>query len=661
MKKSLSIAVAFAIMTLFFIQSVGTLIESIYILDLMNSKLDEKALGVLFLFTPALLIPFYKKYPRLLTWLTFAVLFMARGLLPNLNTADRMLAAGLSTFASLSLLLLLLKANLTSDVESRIDLWSAAGLGLAVGLSVLLRTVGDGLEYSLIPAGAWLGWGLGIVLGLLLTQLSVKNEARPVAETKSGLAPILGLLLVLTMLWFAFSAPAVIARWTEANYTLIVIVISLLSLGWVAVAFFRADLLDRITPGGLVIWNLLFTAALTATLMAQRVPFPPTPDSAPAVVTAPTLLQHIPLGLLLLLFPVLFVDMRLFVKQIRVANPTSGTLISGVLLGGLIITLLIFAHIFTNVWGYVKPISPFFRDKFWLSYFLIAGLITLFTLRAKRTDSLTEKQPAGSPHWGWALLLVAIFGVTVFHALPAPRVQVIDAVRTSIMVMTFNTQQSNDDFGERSFAAQLELIRQVSPDILALQESDSTRISLNNNDYVLYFAENLGYYSYYGPTTVTGTYGTAILSKYPLQNTRTAFTYSDKDETGIAEAEIEVDGARFTIYNVHPDGSDTSMLAFAESLLARSQGKPYVIALGDFNLRDYEEAYQRIDSVYTNVWTSTYPTEISDAGVDMSGENRIDHIFLSDDLTARNPVYILPPESTTDHPVHWTEITWDAP
>lgn len=661
MKKSLSIVVAFAIMTLFFIQSVGTLIESIYILDLMNSKLDEKALGVLFLFTPALLIPFYKKYPRLLTWLTFAVLLIARGLLPNLNTADRMLAAGLSTFASLSLLLLLLKANLTSDVESRIDLWSAAGLGLAVGLSVLLRTVGDGLEYSLIPAGAWLGWGLGVVLGLLLTQLSVKSEARTAAETKSGLAPILGLLLVLTMLWFAFSAPAVIARWTEANYTLIVVVISLLSLGWVAVAFFRADLLDRITPGGLVIWNLLFTAALTATLMAQRVPFPLTPDSAPAVVTAPTLLQHIPLGLLLLLFPVLFVNMRLFVKQIRVANPTSGTLVSGVLLGGLIITLLIFAHIFTNVWGYVKPISPFFRDKFWLSYFLIAGLITLFTLRAKRTDSLTEKQSAGSPHWGWALPLVAIFGITVICAIPAPRVQVGDAARTSIMVMTFNTQQSNDDFGERSFDAQLELIRQVSPDILALQESDSTRISLNNNDYVLYFAENLGYYSYYGPTTVTGTYGTAILSKYPLQNTRTAFTYSDKDETGIAEAEIEVDGARFTIYNVHPDGSDTSMLAFAESLLARSQGKPYVIALGDFNLRDYEEAYQRIDSVYTNVWTSTYPTEISDDGVDMSGENRIDHIFLSDDLTARNPVYILPPESTTDHPVHWTEIIWAAP
>ena len=62
---------------------------------------------------------------------------------------------------------------------------------------------------------------------------------------------------------------------------------------------------------------------------------------------------------------------------------------------------------------------------------------------------------------------------------------------------------------------QLALIRQVSPDILALQESDSTRISLNNNDYARYYAGKLGYYSYYGPKTLTGTYGTALLSKYP--------------------------------------------------------------------------------------------------------------------------------------------------
>ena len=100
------------------------------------------------------------------------------------------------------------------------------------------------------------------------------------------------------------------------------------------------------------------------------------------------------------------------------------------------------------------------------------------------------------------------------------------------------------------------------------------------------------------------------------------------------------------------------MLVFAKSLLERSKDKPYVIALGDFNLRDYEEAYQLIDSVYVNAWTSVYLSEIG-AGVDMSGDNRIDHIFLSPNLSVRNPFYILPPEFTTDHPVHWAEVGWE--
>jgi endonuclease/exonuclease/phosphatase family metal-dependent hydrolase len=146
-----------------------------------------------------------------------------------------------------------------------------------------------------------------------------------------------------------------------------------------------------------------------------------------------------------------------------------------------------------------------------------------------------------------------------------------------------------------------------------------------------------------------------------LLNTRSVFIYSDKDETGVAEAEIEVSGMRFTIYDVHPDSSDAAMLAFARTLVERAADQPYVIALGDYNLRDYEEAYQLIDQFLVNAWTSVYPTEIGADGVDMSGENRIDHIFLSPTLTAVDPQYILPPESATDHPVHWTDIVWSNP
>jgi len=258
-------------------------------------------------------------------------------------------------------------------------------------------------------------------------------------------------------------------------------------------------------------------------------------------------------------------------------------------------------------------------------------------------------------------MLALLFLVTLAFAFPTRKVQADPTTKTSLLVMTFNTQQSNDKSGEKSFNRQLALIQGINPDILALQETDSTRISLNNNDYVRYFADKLGYYSYYGPKTVAGTYGTAILSKFPILNTRTAFMYSDKDETGVAEAEVEVAGLSFTIYDVHPDSSDPAMLAFARTLIERSQGKPYVIAMGDYNLRDYEEAYKLLDSTFVNAWTSVYPTEISPTGVDMSGENRIDHIFLSHNLAALTPTYILPPESATDHPVHWTDISWVKP
>lgn len=661
MKRSYSIVLIFGIVILFFIQLAGTLVESIYILDLMNSSLDEKVLGVLFFFTPILLIPLYKKMPQRLAWITFVLLLLARGVLPTLKTANQVLASGMGTFAVLSLFFLLLGARPKGETRSPIGLWGSAGLALAVGLSVLLRTVGYGIEYSLTPAGGWVGWGLGLGMGWLLLQLDWGSELAPAEEKGNGrvTSAILGLFLILTLVWFAFSAPAVIARWTEGNYTLIVTTISLLALGWVLLSLNRPQRLERISPRGLLLWNLLFALSLTATILAHRVSFPPTPDSAPVVVTRPGWPAQIPLVLMLLLFPVIFLDMRLFLNQIKQAAPTPRNLIPGILLGSFIMVLLVFAHIFTNVWGYVKPVSLPFRNMFWLPYLLLSGVITLLVWRAKRGEP--DADAIGTFHWGWAVLLGAIFLGTLVRALPADRIQADAADRSSLVVMTFNTQQSNDDFGEKSYDRQLALIRRASPDILSLQESDSTRISLNNNDYVRYFAEKLGTYSYYGPTPVTGTYGTAVLSKYPLLNTRTVFTYSDKDEIGITEAEIEVNGRRFTIYNVHPDGSDTAMLVFARVLLERSKDKPYVIALGDYNLRDYEEAYQLIDAVYTNVWTTVYPSKISDDGVDMSGENRIDHIFVSPTLGVRNPVYVLVPESATDHAVHWAEIYWDNP
>lgn len=659
MKKPYSFVIVIGIFFLFFIQMAGTLVESIYILYLMNASLGKKALGVLFFLSPIILLPLRIKKPDRWVWAIFGLLFLARGLAPYLDTLSRLLASGVGTGAALILFPFLIMARPKDTVRARLGMLISAGLALAVALSVFLRTVNYSIDYSLIPAGGWVGWGLGLVFGYLLTQLDWVSQ--PVAQrAKSGLTTaVTGSFLVIALIYFAFSAPAVIARWTEGNYALIVIVVSMFSAGLAALVFSQPGLLERLSNRWLVIWNLLFSLSLTGTLLAHRVPFPGAPESAAVVVGAPTWVQQIPLVLMLLLFPVIFFDARIFFEQIQRAAASPRDMVPGMLLGSLMLVLLVSIHIFTNVWGYVELVSPWFRNKFWLPYLLMAGIITLLVAR-KRVEAIDDDSiPVGMLPWGWAAMLGALFLGTAVSALLTTRVRPFKADKSSLLVMTYNIQQANDDSGERSYDRQLELIQHVSPDILALQESDSTRISLNNNDYARYYAGKLGYYSYYGPKTVTGAFGTALLSKYPLENPRTVFSFSDRVDNGTTVAEIEVGGRRFAIYNVHPAGSDTAKLVFAETLLELSQDEPNVIALGDYKLRYYEEAYQLIDSVYTNAWTSVYPSEISPDGVDMSGDKRTDHIFFSPSLVVRNPVYVLPPESATDHPVHWAEIFWE--
>jgi endonuclease/exonuclease/phosphatase family metal-dependent hydrolase len=660
MRKSIPIVLAYAIIFLFFIHLAGTLVESVYILNLMNSSLNANALGVLFFFSPILLIPIHKRFLHGITWISFAILLITRGVLPYLKTAPQVIAAGIGIMTCIYLIYLLSQADLKGEKIRRPGPWGSAGLSLAILLSVFLRTIEFGLDYSLTRGGGWTGWILGLILGWSLMQLEFEAPLARQENSKNGAtSAFIGIILILTLVWFSFSAPSVIARWTQGNYTLIVTGISLVALTWVAISLIRPGFVNRISPLQLRLWNIGFVISLGATILVHRVNFPPTPDSAAVIVRTPLWINHIPLYLTILLLPILFIDLNIFINQIRKASPAPKQMLSGFLLAGLLMTVLVFAHIFTNVWGYVKPISQVFRNMFWLPYTAMTVMITILMWRTDDQEYKSQTPQVQGLGWGLSTVLALLFIGSLVRALPPGNIPAGYTKPDSLVVMTFNTQQSNDDVAEKSYDRQMELIRFVNPDILALQESDSTRIGLNNNDYVRYFGGKLGYYSYYGPSTVTGTYGTAILSRFPLENTRTVFTYSDKDEIGTAEAEIVVNGVRFTIIDVHPDGSDTAMLAFAQALMDRTRGVPHVIALGDFNLRDYEDAYLLIDQVFTNSWTSVYPLKISPDGIDMSGENRIDHIFLSPDLFARNPVYVLPPESATDHPVHWTQVFWE--
>ncbi len=173
----------------------------------------------------------------------------------------------------------------------------SAGLALAIGFSVFLRTVNYGLDYSLFPEGGWVGWGLGIALGFLLTLLDWNNQDEAQTNSRSVTLAVTGIFLIIALAYFAFSAPAVIARWTEGDYRLIVMVVSLLAVGWAGVSLSKSRWVEKISPTWLLVWNLLFTLSLTGTILAHRVSFPQTPDSPAVVIGAPTWFQQLPLAI----------------------------------------------------------------------------------------------------------------------------------------------------------------------------------------------------------------------------------------------------------------------------------------------------------------------------------------------------------------------------
>lgn len=658
----------FAILFLFLIQSALTLVESIYILDLMNTTLDEKALGVLFFFTPLILLFFSRPSPRWMVWALFAALAIARGLLPHLPTSGRLLASGIAAAAALLLIpILLLEWLDSSDPGQRAV--PAAALALAAAASVALRTVNSSLDFSLETSGSFIGWALGAILGVLLvkTPPGRPTPASPhAAAGKTVPSPLLaglGWFSTFGLVMFAFASPAVIVRWAEGSYPLTVLAASALSSLSMLFLLWKPAWVANLRPSLLLAWNLLFTLALTALIASHTVAFPAAPDSPAVIAGASSSIHSLLLVLTLLLFPVIYADFSIFTRTILDARPSLRRLAPGLLLGSFFLVLMIFINIFSNVWAYVEPVSPPFRNTFWLAFLLMAGVNTFLAGWLGRLASatpLTVQLPRPSSWLAIGKMPGLLAGV-VFVAVPLALLFVSQtplppSAAGSLVVMTYNIQAANDGDAQKAYDRQLALIRQVNPDILALQESDTTRISLANNDYVRYFADNLGYHSYFGPKTVTGTFGTALLSKYPLENARTIFSYSDEDEIGTAAAEIVVAGRRLTIYNVHPDGSDTAMIAFAQVLLEQTAGAQDVILLGDFNLRQSEPAYQLIASHFQNAWLSIYPTGVDADGLDMSGDRRIDHIFVSSPLRVVDAVYLLPPASATDHPAHWAVI-----
>jgi len=646
------------ILFLFFFQLLADFVAAIYAFGLMGLNLPPELACVLLLFSPALLVFYRKGLSGKGLALLAALVLISRVIEVMLDTRGRMFISGVGAASFLAFLPALLHAQQRERRSRELGI----SLGLGVGLSILLRALGSGVDLSKAGMFKAIGWGLALLAGAFLLR------AFPPAEGTGQPAPFpgqpgrarpwnviglsLGMAAVLILLYFAFTSPVVIARWTGGSYSLLLFVLLLALSGAMVGLAWRPSLFRRIQPAILLAWNALFVGCLTLTLLAHQVPFPSTPAGFPLAPSTPPWHQ-IPLFLMLLLSPVILVDFTLFSREIIAEKPSIRLIGGGFALSSLLLLVMIFAQVFTTVYDYIPLVGPLFRDRFWL-VFLVGGLaLALPTLLVRKNpfDRTETGDESGFPlplAAGMACLTVVTL-LGVYLTTPRPTIPS-QPKPTSLRVLTYNIQQGYSQDGQSNYDEQLAVLRQENPDVIGLQENDTARIANGNNDVVRYFADRMQMYSYYGPSTVAGTFGIALLSRYPIQNPRTFYMYSAGEQTAMISAQIYFKGQTYNVYVTHLGNGGP--IIQQEQVLQLVDGKENVLLMGDFNFRPDTDQYRLTTASLRDAWLLGWPQSNQSQGIDAS--DRIDYLFISPEMQIIQSRFLTGPES--DHPALVTDI-----
>lgn len=628
---------------LLFFQLVSDFIESIYTFGLLGTSIPPEIVAVVLFFSPLGLLAVRRGVSQRALSILIGAAALLRALEVSLSGSGRLLAAGLGVGCMFFLLpLLLTRADDANALET------GAGVALGLTFSILLRALAAGSDAALVyPALSWTLAALVLALLVLWEQAGLSVSPKPQRfQASLGKAAVwgIGLMGVLAVLYFALVSPTVLARWAEADYRLVLLFLAA-ALG-LYLAAFSGGSLERLSKMQLLGWNGLFLLAGAGAILLNQVSFPPESSAYPLVQPPSGFWQRLPLFVMIVLSPVVLLNFVWLVREMRAHSISPRALGGSFALASLFLLIVIFGQAFTTVYDYIPVVGPWFRDRFWL-VFLLAGLgMTLPMLSVKPRPAA----PPGLPvlrgvvfPLGLAALLAAVI-VAVMTA-PHPGMPAEDGI---LRVVTYNVQQGYSADGRRAYGEQLAVLRELQPDVVGLQETDVARFSGGNADLVRTFAEGLNMYAYYGPRTVTGTFGIALLSRYPIQNPRTFFMYSIGEQTAAIEAEIVVSGTPYHVLVTHL-GNDGPIIQ-QQQVLEQLSGRKNVIAMGDFNFEPGTEQYTLTLQSLADAWVlaGSQPTPGFDP------QQRIDHIFVSPGVAVQSARYILSPAS--DHPALMAEM-----
>jgi endonuclease/exonuclease/phosphatase family metal-dependent hydrolase len=160
-----------------------------------------------------------------------------------------------------------------------------------------------------------------------------------------------------------------------------------------------------------------------------------------------------------------------------------------------------------------------------------------------------------------------------------------------IRVVTYNTHRCRGIDGRVRPLRIAEVLREIGPDIVALQEVVSRPGPDPRHDQPRFVADALHMQYVMGPVRSlrNGFYGNAVLSRYPIRTMRNYdLSFVGREERGCLRADIALDGQLLHVFNVHLGTAHEErrhqgrMLITDELINAVELAAPRLV-MGDFN------------------------------------------------------------------------------
>ena len=383
-----------SLLFLIFFQLLSDFVEAIYAFGLMGTSIPAEIAFVLFFFSPLILLVLPGGLRGRSLTAVGLLMLLCRVAVPLLDTRGKLVVAGLGVACFLVFFpAQLYRKNQENDHHYSLN----AGLGFSIGLSfsVLLRTLGSGYDVSTFGWSQAIGWLFTITAGGLLIRSAMKsrlpgqNQGIPDDSNQLRLSAgkavlcCLGIGSVLLLSYFFLMSPHVIARWTGADHRFIIAAVSLV-LSAFALLTLKTQVLSRLKPVILSVWNVLFVIALTLTILTHQIRFPAAAEAYPLPEPAVTWLHQALLIFLLMLMPVIPADLVILIRNLIDGRPSRRSIAAGFSVTSLYLLLLAFTT------GQTLTLSVQATDSY--------GLIHQVVLERVRLDSNMEPIHDEWPH-----------------------------------------------------------------------------------------------------------------------------------------------------------------------------------------------------------------------------------------------------------------------